>query len=119
MKIQAIARGRKGRAEYNRKAKKIQDELREKEQAAIKMQNAMRGKMARKKVDHKRQIRQRQHEQAAALKIQSVQRGKKGRQKYKMKVQKKRENNAALAIQNKARSRKAKAEVQKRRQSRV
>ena len=89
LKIQAIARGRKGRAEYNRKAKKIQDELREKEQAAIKMQNAMRGKMARKKVDHKRQIRQRQHEQAAALKIQSVQRGKKGRQKYKMKVQKK------------------------------
>ena len=55
----------------------------------IKMQNVMRGRMARKQVNQKRALRQRQHEQAAALKIQSVQRGKKGRQKYKMKVQSK------------------------------
>ena len=118
LKIQAIARGRKGRAEFNRKQQQIEQDLREKEEAAIKMQNVMRGRMARKQVNRKREIRQRQHEQAAALKIQSVQRGKKGRQRYRMKVQQKRESNAALAIQQKARSRMAKAKVNKARKAR-
>ena len=123
LRIQAIARGRRGRRTFKQKnedKKKAAEELarllKEQELAAVKMQSAMRAKLAKKQVTNRRDSRRRQHEQASALKIQAAARGRKGRQRYQAKVQKKRENSAALAIQKSARARTARKKVETKRQ---
>jgi hypothetical protein len=117
-KIQAIARGKKGREEYEAQAVLKDEQL----EAAIRIQSSFRAKGAKAKVDRVRSSKrketlQRQHEQAAAVKVQALRRGKNARQAYIKRVSTRRER-AALAIQQRSRSRVARKKVQKRRQLR-
>ena len=117
-KIQAIARGRRGREDFESKALLKEEEL----EASIRIQAAFRARAANQRVNDVRQDRQkamlsRQHEQAAACKMQALHRGKNAREAYKQRVSTRREK-AALAIQNRSRQRRAKAKVARKKQYR-
>jgi len=117
-RIQAIARGKRGRSDFQAKELLKEEQL----EAAIRIQASFRAKTATKGVDEiranrKKEMLARQHEQAAAVKVQALRRGKNARQAYKTKVTTRREK-AALAIQKKSRMRKAKAKVERKRRKR-
>lgn len=120
-RIQAITRGKKGRAAAEHKLL-LREEQRD---AAIRIQATFRAKAAGKEVDaarakseaRKQAMRQRQHEQAAAVKVQALHRGKNARAAYRAKVHTRREK-AALAIQKRGRMRRAQRKTQAKRRRR-
>ena len=117
-KIQAIARGKRGREDYEAQAQLKEEQL----EAAIRIQASFRAKGAKQKVDVVRENRNqarlaRQHEQAAAVRVQALHRGKNAREAYRQRVSTRREK-AALAIQQRSRQRKARAKVEKKRKYR-
>jgi hypothetical protein len=120
-RIQAITRGKKGRAAAEHKMF-LREEQRD---AAIRIQATFRAKAAGKEVDaakaradaRKQAMRERQHEQAAAVKVQALHRGKNARAAYRTKVHTRREK-AALAIQKRGRVRRAQRKTQAKRRRR-
>ena len=117
-RIQASIRGKRGREDFQAQALLKEEQL----EASIRIQAAFRAKKSKNKVDAVRQDRKqemlsRQHEQAAAVKVQALRRGKNAREAYKTRVQTRREK-AALAIQQRSRSRRAKKKVRKKKQLR-